>query len=188
MLVRGLSVGGVKLGFGVNRSRTRPKIFVATPRARNDGGKAEGPMGWAKWALGMLGTQSAIGQEKDERLGDVALVRPSSHGTSPRSEAPEGVDGRRPTMNRLDFSKSDSGVFCLEPKAAKKKTTRRMARPVETQVNENEQDVMKTLREMPEDRLRRIMKIRDEIAKGTYETADKWRVAMDRLINEARKS
>lgn len=74
-------------------------------------------------------------------------------------------------MNRVasDMFQSDvyeSGVFLMEPESAEAKKW------------------LKQLREMPDVRLKKIMRIRAEIAKGTYETAAKWRIALDRLIGE----
>jgi hypothetical protein len=110
----------------------------------------------------------------EHSLVDVASVRARGaegargSGSSGRS-TPEGVHVRRQTaMNRLDFSNSDSGVFCMERKA-------------ETTNLEQHRKWLKQLRDMPEVRLKKIMKIRAEIAKGTYETEAKWRIALDRL-------
>jgi anti-sigma28 factor (negative regulator of flagellin synthesis) len=97
-------------------------------------------------------------------LGDVALVQWESGATG---TLPEGANGRRPTMNRVQ-NMSDSGVFLMEPESAEAKKW------------------LRQLREMPDVRLARIMKIRAQIQKGTYETAAKWQVAIDRLIEELR--
>jgi anti-sigma28 factor (negative regulator of flagellin synthesis) len=70
-------------------------------------------------------------------------------------------------MNRVQ-NMSDSGVFLMEPESAEAKKW------------------LRQLREMPDVRLARIMKIRAQIQKGTYETAAKWQVAIDRLIEELR--
>lgn len=76
-------------------------------------------------------------------------------------------------MKRFDFDGSSSGTFCMEP--------------VKAPVNEDQHKRwLKQLREMPEVRLNKIMKIRAEIAKGTYETDAKWRVALDRLLEDLR--
>ncbi len=40
------------------------------------------------------------------------------------------------------------------------------------------------LAEMPEDRARRIVEVREQIANGTYETEDKLDQAVARLVNE----
>lgn len=69
-------------------------------------------------------------------------------------------------MNRVSNDLLESGVFLMEPESAEAKKW------------------LKQLREMPDVRLKKIMKIRAEIAKGTYETSAKWRVAIDRLLHE----
>ena len=71
----------------------------------------------------------------------------------------------------VNSDNSSSGVFCMEPK--KKEVT-----------TDQHRRWMKQLREMPEVRLKKIMKIRAEIAKGTYETEAKWRVALERLLED----
>lgn len=70
-------------------------------------------------------------------------------------------------MNRMSNC-ADSGIFLMEPES------------------EEARKWLKQLRDMPDVRLKKIMKIRAEIAKGTYETAAKWRVALDRLLEELR--
>jgi hypothetical protein len=96
-------------------------------------------------------------------LGDVALAQreAGSPGT-----LPEGANVRRPTMNRVSNDLYESGVFLMEPESAEAKKW------------------LKQLREMPDVRLKKIMRIRAEISKGTYETAAKWRIALDRLLQE----
>ena len=69
-------------------------------------------------------------------------------------------------MNRVSSSMYESGVFLMEPES------------------DEARKWLKQLREMPDVRLKKIMKIRAEIAKGTYETAAKWRIALDRLLGE----
>ena len=76
-------------------------------------------------------------------------------------------------MNRLsnqDMSSNESGVFCMEPERALS--------------DEQHRKWLKQLRDMPEVRLEKIMKIREQIAKGTYETAAKWQIALDRLMHD----
>ena len=96
-------------------------------------------------------------------LGDVALVQWEAGTTG---ALPERANGRRPTMNRAWNQLDESGVFLMEPESPEAKKW------------------LKQLREMPDVRLKKIMKIRAEIAKGTYETNAKWRVAIDRLLQE----
>jgi hypothetical protein len=96
-------------------------------------------------------------------LGDVALVQWEAGSAG---ALPEGANGRRPTMNRVSNDLYESGVFLMEPESQEAKKW------------------LKQLREMPDVRLKKIMRIRAEIAKGTYETAAKWRIALDRLIGE----
>jgi anti-sigma28 factor (negative regulator of flagellin synthesis) len=74
-------------------------------------------------------------------------------------------------MNRFEVSSSESGVFCMEPKS------------VPSTAGDNSK-WLKQLREMPDVRLKKIMKIREEIRKGTYETASKWRRAVSRMIED----
>jgi hypothetical protein len=75
-------------------------------------------------------------------------------------------------MNRFDGD--ESGVFVLDPREAR-------ADEIETA-----RDWLKKLRELPEVRLAKVLKVREEIAKGTYETEEKWRIAVDRLLEELR--
>jgi hypothetical protein len=96
-------------------------------------------------------------------LGDVALVQWEA---GLIGLLPEGANGRRPTMNRVSNDVFESGVFLMEPESKEAKKW------------------LKQLREMPDVRLKKIMRIRAEIAKGTYETAAKWRIALDRLLQE----
>ena len=83
-------------------------------------------------------------------------------------------------MNRFEssFQSSESGVFCMEPESRKsgRKNT------ASGRASGQHGRWMQQLRDMPDVRLERIMKIRDEIKKGTYETEGKWRVALDRLL------
>ena len=74
-------------------------------------------------------------------------------------------------MNRFDtaFNRSESGVFCMEPKGVP---------------SSDHAKWLKQLREMPDVRLKKIMKIREEIRKGTFETAAKWRTAVSRMIED----
>ncbi|MEZ0227900.1 MAG: flagellar biosynthesis anti-sigma factor FlgM [Planctomycetota bacterium] len=69
-------------------------------------------------------------------------------------------------MNRVSNDVFESGVFLMEPESAEAKKW------------------LKQLRDMPDVRLKKIMRIRAEIAKGTYETGAKWRIALDRLLQE----
>ncbi len=70
-------------------------------------------------------------------------------------------------MNRMS-SFAESDVFLMEPES------------------DEARKWLKQLREMPDVRLKKIMKIRAEIQKGKYETAAKWRVALDRLLEDLR--
>ena len=73
-------------------------------------------------------------------------------------------------MNRMSSISmmSGSGVFLMEPES------------------DEARKWLKQLREMPDVRLKKIMKLRAEIQKGKYETAAKWRVALDRLLEDLR--
>jgi hypothetical protein len=44
----------------------------------------------------------------------------------------------------------------------------------------------KNLRELPENQYTRLMRIRDEIQRGTYETKAKWGIALGRVIDALR--
>jgi hypothetical protein len=118
--------------------------------------------------------------ERTMLLGDVALVQWEAGTTG---TLPEGAYGRRPTMksrrepqpstaaSRDPFSNSaESGLFLMEPRS------------------DEARKWLRQLREMPDVRLKKIMKLRAEIQKGTYETAAKWRVALDRLLVDLRES
>ncbi|HZV02638.1 MAG TPA: hypothetical protein VFF73_38380 [Planctomycetota bacterium] len=98
------------------------------------------------------------------QLGDVALVQWEAGLAT--GMLPEGANGRRPTMNYFNVSSSESSVFLMEPES------------------DEGRKWLKQLRDMPSSRLKKIMRIREEIQKGTYETKDKWRVALDRLIRD----
>jgi hypothetical protein len=45
---------------------------------------------------------------------------------------------------------------------------------------------LKKLRDLPPVRLAKVLKIREQIAKGSYETPERWNVAIDRLLEEIR--
>lgn len=89
---------------------------------------------------------------------------------------PEGVAERRPTMNRFESSyrSSESGVFCMEPTKKSNANT----------ASDDQARWLKQLRELPDVRLKKVMKIREQISKGTYETEAKWKVALERLMED----
>jgi len=115
------------------------------------------------------------------QLGDVALVQWEAGLEA--GMLPEGANGRRPTMNYFNVSSSErpgwaggdgipstqGSLFLMEPES------------------DEGRKWLKQLRDMPSSRLKKIMRIREEIQKGTYETKDKWRVALDRLIRDLRQ-
>ncbi|MBI3722545.1 flagellar biosynthesis anti-sigma factor FlgM [bacterium] len=77
-------------------------------------------------------------------------------------------------MNRFDSTRSsDSGVFCMEPQEKR-------GEPRDAE----QRRWLKLLRELPDVRSKKVMQIREQIARGTYETDAKWRVAIDRLLED----
>lgn len=75
------------------------------------------------------------------------------------------------------FDGDESGVFVLDPRDAR----------VDGDAGKSEARAwLKRLRELPPVRLAKVLKVREEIAKGSYETEEKWRVAIDRLLEELR--
>jgi hypothetical protein len=82
------------------------------------------------------------------------------------------------------FDGDESGVFVLDPREA-----RVGGDAGRDDVNRDQTEArawLKKLRELPPVRLAKVLKVREEIAKGTYESEEKWRIAIDRLLEELR--
>ena len=81
------------------------------------------------------------------------------------------------------FSKSDSGVFVLDPKdrALLNACREAIAHTDETE-DEAHRRFLKIARELPTVRLQRVMEIRRKIADGSYLTDEKIQGTVDRLL------
>jgi hypothetical protein len=104
------------------------------------------------------------------------LAEGASGSESGGRSTPEEANVRRPIMNRFVVGNTEgtqgaNANTCMERASLNPEQQRRW---------------LKQLREMPDVRLKKIMKIRSEIAKGTYETEAKWRVALERLLEDLR--
>lgn len=87
-------------------------------------------------------------------------------------------------MKRFDtsFGGEESGVFVLDRPERDDGAfgTGRSSREDEAR------GWLAKLRALPPVRLAKVMKIREQIARGTYETEAKWRVAIERLLEDLR--
>lgn len=87
--------------------------------------------------------------------------------------------------NLFSASSSDSGVFMLDPK------DRAMIDAAAEGLDADTDEVMhakflEAARRLPKVRLEKVMKIREEIAAGTYVNEEKLNATVDRLLNAMR--
>ena len=83
-------------------------------------------------------------------------------------------------------SKSDSGVFLLDPEDRALFKACHEASKAEEAEDEAHRRFLKIAREMPAVRLEKVMQIRRMIANGTYITDEKLQATVDRLLNTLR--
>jgi hypothetical protein len=88
--------------------------------------------------------------------------------------------------NRFDLSKSDSGVFVLDPEDRALYRACREALSREEAEDEAHRRFLKIARELPAVRLKKVMEIRRQIADGSYITEDKLQATVDRLLDALR--
>jgi hypothetical protein len=69
----------------------------------------------------------------------------------------------------------ESGVFVVDPTACHEKREPQVPEP------------LRALRSLSAERLTRILRIREEIAQGTYETEEKWRTVLDCMMYDLRR-
>lgn len=81
----------------------------------------------------------------------------------------------------ISFNGSDSGTFLLDPEeqALLKACADRWSQDEELEVHRR---FLKIARELPAVRLEKVLKIRKQIADGTYLTDDKLQATVDRVL------
>jgi hypothetical protein len=78
---------------------------------------------------------------------------------------------------------SDSGVFMLDP--AEREMLGALADQATEEVDQNAR-FLELARSLPKVRLDKVMKVREEIAAGTYMTDEKLQATVDRFLRAAR--
>jgi hypothetical protein len=78
-------------------------------------------------------------------------------------------------MNR--FSGDESGVYVLDQRSES-------GEGLDAFESDPTRVWLRKLRDLPPVRLAKVLRVRDEIARGTYETEERWRIAIDRLMEE----
>src|SRR5688500_14992637 len=113
-------------------------------------------------------------------------MRPRGRYGEPREREVNDREGT-PVTHRFDSnsfnpSSSDSGVFMLDP--ADRALFEAAANEIEG-VDDHAR-FLEIARRLPKVRLEKVMKIREQIAAGTYVTEEKLQVTVDRLLSALR--